>query len=144
MRIAVGVLACIAVGSANITFAGDPPAAQASPPAASAVSAPANPATPNAAAAPAAAVSQPAVAAESAAPASTPKVDPDVQRLLSQGYRQQMRHGQMLYCKREPVMGSRVDKVEQCGTVEEIKLRTQSSREMTEHAQGTQINPTGH
>lgn len=140
MRIAVGLVACITAGIATLTLAADPLASQAGAPATPAVSPPPKEATPQAAPA-AAAASQPTVAAKSA---TTRTVDPDVRQLLSQGYKQQTRHGQVLYCKREPVIGSRVEKVELCGTVEELRLRTQSSREMTEHAQRTQVNPTTH
>jgi len=60
------------------------------------------------------------------------------------GYRPQMHNGQKLFCKREDVMGSRIGGQMRCGTVDQLAAETRLSREATENAQRTQLNPSGH
>jgi hypothetical protein len=151
MRFVVGVLALLGVAGSSPALADPAPPDPAATPAAPAAAANASGSTPvqaapsvNAAApaapAPQAATQAPATAAAAAAPA----VDPREQRLLSQGYRPQMHEGQKLFCKRQPVSGSRTEVVMRCGTVEQLVGETQLSREATEQAQRIQLNTGGH
>lgn len=129
-------LVCIGVAGFTLALADPPPAAQPAQPAASA-NAPAAtpaPATQTSAASP----------APAAAPAAAPAIDPREQRLLSLGYKPQMHKGEKVFCKREPILGSRTEVVTRCGTVEQLAAEGHLSREVTENSQRTQLNPTGH
>jgi len=86
----------------------------------------------------------PAAPAASATEAAKPAVSPDEQRLLSQGYKPEMRNGQKIYCRREHVMGSRTDMAEHCGTVDQLKRSSQDARDQTDRAQRNLGNPGGH
>jgi len=56
----------------------------------------------------------------------------EVNRMLSQGYKPQKGRGDsVLYCRSEPQMGSHFEKTV-CLTAQQIKQRTQDSREITE------------
>ena len=145
-------LACVGVCGFTVANAGDPVTSQ--PASASTsdtvASQPASAPTSDTVASEAAAAAKsdtiapqaPAAAKSTTAPA--PAVDPDEQRLISQGYKPEMRHGEKVFCKREPVMGSRINVTEHCGTVDQLKTLTQVSKEEVNKSQRIQTNPTGH
>jgi hypothetical protein len=146
MRFVVRVLALI-IGSGAVTQAFADPAAptQQAPAPASASTPPATAAAPASVAAPTAAMA-PASSAPPTASAATPAkpaIDADEKRLLAEGYKPEMRGGTKVYCKREPVLGSRLGAPEHCGTAEQLRATTQMSREATEMTQRQGINPTG-
>jgi hypothetical protein len=123
MRFLIGALAVVAAGTVTLAVA-DPPAA------------------PAAAAAPTAATDSAAANTASAtSAASTPSADDKA--LRAQGFKPKMRSGQKLYCREEPMLGSRVQVKETCGTPEQLKNRTDSARDATEQSQRIQVNKTG-
>jgi len=132
MRFVVGALACMAVGGISLALA-DPstPASVPSPP-----SAPSAPTAP-AAAAPMAAPATPAPATPQAAPAAaaTPAIDPEERRLLAQGYRMQMRRGEKVFCRREEVLGSRLEGKMNCSTAQQLKSTQDQAQEAAQRLQ---------
>ena len=134
MRIAAGLLASLAAGAVTIALA-DPqtetaaaPAAQAAPAAAATAAAPA------AASAPAA----------SATPAAKPEIDKDAEHFMAEGYKPEMHHGQQLYCHKETALGSRVNQVKTCGTLEQLKLNESAARSSVSDMQRSQVGTSGH
>jgi hypothetical protein len=122
MRFFVAALAALAAGTVTLAVA-DPPAAPA-------------PATDSASAA------KPAsTATTTAAAPSGPSTDEKA--LMAQGFKPKMRSGQRLYCREEPVLGSRVQVKETCGTPDQLKSRTESARDATEQSQRIQVNKSG-
>src|SRR6266436_5147110 len=111
MRFVVGALACMAVGGISLALA-DP-----STPA----SAPSPPSAPSAPSAPAA--------------AATPAIDPEERRLLAQGYRMQMRHGEKVFCRREEVLGSRLEGKMNCSTAQQLKSTQDQAQEAAQRLQ---------
>jgi hypothetical protein len=73
----------------------------------------------------------------------SPALSADEQRLLSQGYKPQMRNGEKIYCRREAQLGSRIPDVQHCGTVTQLKDATLNGQDYAEKAQRTQLNPAG-
>ncbi|MGH8267787.1 MAG: hypothetical protein ACRETS_10735 [Steroidobacteraceae bacterium] len=65
-------------------------------------------------------------------------------RLLSEGYRKEMRHGSVYFCRRQEVLGSRLGGELVCGTPQELRAAEAQAREMVERAQRQQTNPTVH
>ena len=134
MRIAVGLLAVLSAGALTSALADPQTDAQSAPAAAPAQAAPA------ASTAPAAA---PAANTAASAAAAKPEIDQDVQHFQMLGYRPEMRHGQQLYCKREPVLGSRVNMQKVCGTIDELKASERQTHADMEQAQRHQTNSLG-
>jgi hypothetical protein len=67
----------------------------------------------------------------------------EVNRMLSQGYKPKKGRGDaVLYCRSEPQLGSHFEKTI-CLTAEQIKQRTQESREITEKLELNGGNPPG-
>jgi len=132
MRIAVGLLACLAVGALNTALA-DPPT-EANPAAPAGQSAPATAATPAAA----------ATTAAPATPAANPDVDKDTQHFIAEGYKPEMRHGEQVYCKKDASLGSRVNMVKTCGTLEQLKLQERAAKENVSNMQRAQTGTTSH
>ena len=136
MRFAAAVLACLGIGSTSGALA-DPPS---SPPEQSAVAEPAA-ATPTSATE--AATAKAPVTAPQTAPAAKPAVDPEEQRLMAQGYRPRMRHGQKVFCRTEAELGSRLGGQEVCATVAELKAHHDAVREEIEREQRTNTGTLG-
>jgi hypothetical protein len=74
---------------------------------------------------------------------TTAAISPREKILKNKGYRLEMRNGQKVYCRSEEVLGSRLGRKKTCGSVEELEEREHLSREVTETAQRSQLNPTG-
>jgi len=118
MRFLVAALAVMAAATVSLAIA-DPPATPV-------------PATDSASA-----------AKTTSATSTTSGPSTDEKALMAQGFKPKMRSGQRLYCREEPVLGSRVQVKETCGTPEQLKNRTDSARDATEQSQRIQINKTG-
>ncbi|HEY6921848.1 MAG TPA: hypothetical protein VI653_00145 [Steroidobacteraceae bacterium] len=68
----------------------------------------------------------------------------EVNRMLSQGYKPKKGRGDdVLYCRSEPQMGSHFEKTV-CLTAQQIKQRTQDSREITDKLEMNAGNQPGH
>jgi hypothetical protein len=154
MRLLVGVLACLSVGGISSAVA-DPPA----PPASTATPAtPATPTTPATATSPAstsapAAPAQDAKAAASAADsAKTPGVliesTPDLSTLekhfLAEGYKMEMRNGEKVFCRKEQVMGSRLQNQKSCGSALQLSETERQAQSSLNRSMMQQNNPSGH
>jgi hypothetical protein len=133
MRLVVAVLACLGAGAMTPTLA-DPSSPAPQQPAAASSSSGSAPATPPASA---------ASATQTPAPAAKPAVDPEEQRLLVQGYRPKMHHGQKVFCRTETPLGSRLGGQEICATVAELKAHHTAVREELERAQRTNTGTNG-
>jgi hypothetical protein len=140
MRFVVGVLACMGVGGLALADPATPEPA----PTAAAPSAPTTPSTPTSAAAtpapaaPAAAPAVPAGPTATAAPAShpaPPTSDFEEKRLLSEGYRIEMRNGERVFCHREEILGSRVEGRKVCNTKQQLELTESQSKHNLERTQ---------
>ena len=143
MRFAVGVLACMGVLTMHVALA-DPPGPAGAPAPAASPSVPASPAAaaPGTAPAPATQASTPAPAT-AAAPATTTN-SVDEKNLRSAGYKPEMRNGVNIWCRKEPVLGSRLAEQKNCGTAEELRRSVQEIQNRLQETQHKQINPTGH
>ena len=132
MRFVVGALACMAVGGISLALA-DPSTT------ASALSPPSDPSAPSAPAAaaltPAPASPAPVTLQTAPAAAATPAIDPEERRLLAQGYRMQMRHGEKVFCRREEVLGSRLEGKMNCSTAQQLKSTQDQAQEAAQRLQ---------
>ncbi|HYL03300.1 MAG TPA: hypothetical protein VEU54_07750 [Steroidobacteraceae bacterium] len=130
MRFAVGMLTCLSV--AGLTLALADPLADTSQSASTVT-----------ASAPVMQVTQPGAAAPAAASATPlkPAVNPEEQSLMAQGYKPEIRHGKRVFCRRETALGSRLDVVKVCGTVEELKEIALNSKDVARDVQRSQLNP---
>jgi hypothetical protein len=126
MRFVILALALLGVGGPALAAADPAPTTQ-----------------PERTATPAAAVPSPAASQAAAPKTAAPALSSDEQRLLSQGYKPQMRNGEKIYCRREAELGSRIPAAQHCGTVAQLTTATQDGKDFTQQAQRTQINPTG-
>jgi hypothetical protein len=130
MRFVAAVLACLGIGSASGALA-DPPS---SPPQQSSVVKPAAATTTPATEADTAKV--PLTAPQTASVASsTAAVDPEEKRLLAKGYRMQMQNGEKVFCRRVPILGSRLEGKLSCGTARDIAAVEEQAREGVDRAQ---------
>src|SRR5207244_13503584 len=82
----------------------------------------------------------PSSATQTPAPAK-PAVDPEEKRLIAQGYRAKMRHGEKVFCRTEPELGSRLGGKGVCGTVADLKAQQASTREEIQREQRTMTPP---
>ena len=133
MRFAATVLACLGAGAVTVALADPSSPAPQQPAAASSSSATAPPAT-------APPATTPSSATQTPAPAK-PAVDPEEKRLIAQGYRAKMRHGEKVFCRTEPELGSRLGGKEICGTVADLKAQQASTREEIQRQQRTMTPP---
>jgi hypothetical protein len=63
---------------------------------------------------------------------------------MAQGYRPKMRHGQKVFCRTEPELGSRLGGQEVCATVAEHKAHQTAVREELERERRSSMSsPTG-
>jgi hypothetical protein len=134
MRIAVGLLAVLSAGALTSALADPPTEAQSAPAAATAQAAPA-------------ASTAPATAADDAAAraaAAKAELDRDTQHFLAEGYKPEMHGGQLVYCRKETALGSRLAPLKNCGTIEELKLSEQQTRSGLRDTQRQQVGLQGH
>jgi hypothetical protein len=140
MRLAAALLASLGVGALSGALA-DPPS---SPQEQSAAAEPAAATTTTSTTE--AATAKAAVTAPQTAPAAptTASADPEEKRLRAMGYKMQMRNGEKVFCRREQVIGSRLEGKLICGTVQDLAASADQARQNVEHAQhqeGTTRNP---
>ena len=142
MRFAVGVLACMGVVTMHVALA-DPPGPAGGPAPAASPSVPASPAAaaPGTAPAPATQAATPAPATAAAPATTTDSVDE--KNLRSAGYKPEMRNGVSVWCRKEPVLGSRLAEQKNCGTAEQLRQSVQEIQNRIQDTQHKQINPTG-
>jgi hypothetical protein len=127
MRIALGLVLFLWIGAFSRVLAGDTPSPP-PPPAAQAEQAPpASPSTP----APTATSAKPAVAEAVSADGVTKE---ELKRLQVAGYKQKTRGDQIVYCRREVVLGTRFDR-EMCATARDLEYIRAHGQEMTSQAQ---------
>lgn len=121
-------LLMLCLGVASQALAADPPA-----PSSTAVQpVPAATATPASASVPAAA---PAPESQKSDSGSKSDVTPaQMKALRMAGYKPVVRDGETLFCRTEPVLGSRLEK-KVCGTAADIERSTQNSQELAERIQ---------
>ena len=55
-----------------------------------------------------------------------------------------MRNGVNIWCRKEPVLGSRLAEQKNCGTAEQLRQSVQEIQNRLQETQHKQINPTGH
>jgi hypothetical protein len=79
----------------------------------------------------------------SAHTSNTQDLTPAEERLISQGYRLEVKNGQKTFCRREVVLGSHFEK-KVCGTAEQLAQSQQTSREVIENTQLHHTNPMAH
>jgi hypothetical protein len=72
-----------------------------------------------------------------AAPVDVSARDHIEKRLIAQGYRLEMRHGEKYFCRVTDTLGSRVTPVKACSTAEQLVTKAQEGKEFTEWAQRT-------
>jgi hypothetical protein len=117
MRLVVGALAVLAVSAMNLAVA-DPPAETTAAPT--------------------------ATAAPATSTTASNTVNADEKEMRSQGYKPKMHNGEKVWCRQEEQIGTRLAMHgETCGTVDQIKARTQSARDTTEATQRIQLNKSG-
>jgi hypothetical protein len=141
MRSTFGVLGCVSVSAVPLAVA-DPPAADQSA-APTVITTPASatptttaPTTTTATVAPTA-PSAPSVSQTAGAAPAVSARDQIEKRLLAQGYRLEMRHGEKYFCRVTDTLGSRVTPVKACSTAEQLITKAQEGKEFTEWAQRT-------
>jgi len=135
MRFVVGALACMAVGGISLALA-DPSTtspAQTAPSTATAAG------TSPAATSPAPTTAAPVTPQAAPAAAATPTIDPEERRLLAEGYRMQMRHGEKVFCRREEVLGSRLEGKMNCSTAQQLKTTRDQAQEAAQRLQRQNI-----
>ncbi|HTT01527.1 MAG TPA: hypothetical protein VMG11_05500 [Steroidobacteraceae bacterium] len=67
----------------------------------------------------------------------------DDKRLISEGYKMTYINGQKVFCRREPVLGSNIER-KVCGTADQLAQSRQDSRDLVDRMQRNQLNPAGH
>jgi len=136
MRIALGLVFFLGIGAISRVLAADPPPPP-PPPAAQAAQAEQTPQT--------AASSTPAPAPTSAKPpvVARPKAETvsadgvtkeELKRLHVAGYKQKTRGDQIVYCRVEPVLGTRFDR-EMCATARDLEFIRANGQEMATQMQ---------
>jgi hypothetical protein len=125
MRIALGLILILWLGAFSRVLAADPP-----PPAAPAEQAPppASPSTP----APTTTSVKPPVVAEAVSADGVTKEE--LKRLHVAGYKQKTRGDQIVYCRMEPVLGTRFDR-EMCATARDLEFIRANGQEMATQIQ---------
>jgi hypothetical protein len=130
MRSTPGLLTSIwiGIGTVSVAVAADPPAAQT---------------TATSSASTAASTSNATSAAASTPSANQGMSADEEKKLISSGYKIEMKNGEKRYCRREAQMGTRFEhKV--CSTAEELKARRQDDQDAVRQSQQMhQMNPRG-
>ena len=122
----LGMLALLGVGAISLAI-GDPSTTGPAPAE--------KPADTQAAPAAAAAQTNPAAAIPAATPAKPAALSPEEKRLIAQGYRPEMRHGEKVYCKTEEELGTRLGMIKHCGTPASLNDQHAVAREELQYLQ---------
>ena len=122
----------------------DPPGPAGAPAPAASPSVPASPAAAAPGTAPAPATQAPTPAPATAAAPATTTNGVDEKNLRSAGYKPEMRNGVNIWCRKEPVLGSRLAEQKNCGTAEQLRQSVQEIQNRIQDIQHKQINPTSH
>jgi hypothetical protein len=69
--------------------------------------------------------------------------DAQVKQLLAKGYKPQSRGGEVFYCRREAVLGSRFEQ-KICKLAEQLMRDEQDSKDMAQRMQQPMGSPAGH
>jgi hypothetical protein len=148
MRTVIGLIAIVSMGAAFPVFATEPEPQQAtSTPNSSPQSPPPSSTTQPSTPGPAAADSAASTTAEGKPPVvvQTDKnqLTHEEQQLISRGYKLEVRNGEKWFCRREQMLGSRLNEVKHCGTASMLAESTQRQKEETRNAQHI-TTPSGH
>ncbi len=133
MKLRTVSMICLAVLGCGGAWAEDPPAAP------SAADGPASTAAPAAGAQDASAVDSSTKPADQAAAKKAELLKEQDKRLRALGYRQAMRNGNLMYCRKEAVIGSRFTKVV-CGEPDSLERAAENARQQTEKMQHQGLN----
>jgi len=127
MRVALGLVLFLCIGAVSPVLADDAP-----PPAKTSTPAQASTLTP----APAATGAKPPVVTQAKADAVSADgvTKEELKRLHVAGYKQKTRGNQIVYCRVEPVLGTRFDR-EMCGTARDLEFVRANGREMATQMQ---------
>jgi hypothetical protein len=130
MRITAVALISIGIGAATIVVADPQDASTPAPPQA-----------------PAPAATAPTSTAAAAAPKSTVVVqgEQDVleRHFQSEGYKEEMRNGEKVFCRREDEMGSRLGSRKVCSTAQQLQATEREAQSAYQRGQTHQNNPSG-
>lgn len=138
MRSIVSWSAVVLIFGTGSAFAADPPSAPASAATPTAPTSTAAPAAPASTATPTAA--KPAADGAKSAPT---ELTAQEKRLISAGYKLEVKGDKRIFCRKEVTLGSRFAK-SVCGTADQLAAQTQDSKDMAEGAQRTAIPLQGH
>jgi hypothetical protein len=128
MRIALDLILSLWIGAFSQALADDPPPPSSPSAQAEQASPPASPSTP----APTATSAKPPVVAEAVSADGVTKEE--LKRLHVAGYKQKTRRDQIVYCRVEPVLGTRFDR-EMCATARDLEIIRWNSRELATQIQ---------
>jgi hypothetical protein len=157
MRNFMGFLAVISVGAMSPAFATDPPPPQQQPAAASPTSTEVISPPPASAARvsdePSGTSDPPADAARTSSPTADPKLklvasdtgaEKELNRLKSAGYKPEVHGSEVVFCRREAVVGSRFEK-KVCNTAEKLQQQAAIAQELAEQSQrNARVSPPQH
>jgi hypothetical protein len=140
MRLSIGFLAFLCVGAVSQAMATDPPATSAPTTAAPAPATETAATTETQTSTKTAATTQSATASEQAAPKTVKLVagdadaDAKLRQLKGMGYKAEMHGSEVVFCRRETVLGSRFEK-KVCNTAEALEQQMLDSQDATKQAQ---------
>jgi hypothetical protein len=139
MRMIISVFAALSVGFLTQAFGTDPPVAEAAKPTAAAPTSPS--ADSSATTTPAPADGTKTVRMIVADPAAEARL----KRLRAAGYKPEAHGDEVVFCRREPVLGTHFQK-KVCNTAEQLESLAATSRDEVEQMQrdGMKGNPSGH
>jgi hypothetical protein len=149
MRIIIGLIAILSIGALSQALASGPePQSSAAPhPAEDASPAQTAPSPPDLQAG----AKAPVAAGQAAAPASAatkqpagakPELTHEEQILIRQGYKLEVRDGEKWFCKREPVLGSRLQQNKVCGTEEMLAKQRSDAQDGLQTSLKSSAMPT--
>jgi hypothetical protein len=154
MRMIIGVFAALSVGVLSPAFGTDPPVAGAAKPTAPA---PASPSVDSSATTTPTSAEQPADRKATATVTSTDgtklvrliagdaAAEARLKRLRAAGYKPEAHGDEVVFCRREPVLGTHFQR-KVCNTAEQLESQTNTSQDELEEMQraGMRGNPSGH
>ena len=63
---------------------------------------------------------------------------------VAEGYKMEMRHGEKVFCRREEMLGSRLNAQKVCSTAEQLTRTETEAQASVTRSMMQQSNPTGH